>query len=150
VTSIRDIFARHGLRCTPQRRAIYQALCNSTAHPTAEALHRQVRMMTDSVSLATVYNTLDALAEAGLVHRIPSENGSCRYDANVDEHLHLRIAETGEIRDVPHDLSKELLRNIPRDVIEKIELATGSRIESIDVQLVARRAHAHTDAPPND
>jgi len=157
VTSTRDIFTRHGLRCTPQRRAIYDALRNTPAHPTAEAIYRQVQGMTDSISLATVYNTLDALVEAGLAHKIPSENGCCRYDANLDEHLHLRIAGSGEIRDVPPELSREFLRSIPREIIERIEQATGSRIDSISVQFLARNdqapnttgersAHSSTDA----
>jgi Fur family transcriptional regulator, peroxide stress response regulator len=140
VNDTRDIFARHGLRFTPQRRAIYETLCRTKTHPTAEMLFRQVQAITGSVSLATVYNTLDALAEAGLVQKIPSESGCCRYDANTDEHLHVRIAETGEICDVPHELSSELLEALPRNVIEKIERATGSRIESVNIQFTARRA----------
>lgn len=139
MNSTQSIFARHGLRCTSQRRAIYEALRNTAAHPTAEALYRQVLNGTNSVSLATVYNTLDVLAEHGLVQKIPSEHGCFRYDANIDEHLHLRIAETGEIHDVPQELGDELLEQIPRDVIEKIERATGSRIESINVQFIAHR-----------
>lgn len=145
MTSTRDIFTRHGLRCTPQRLAIYEALCSTTAHPTAEALYHQVQSMTDSVSLATVYNTLDALSEAGLIQKIPSDSGCCRYDANIDEHLHVQMAETGEIRDVPQALSNELLESIPPAVIERIERATGACIESINVQLVARQRDEQRD-----
>lgn len=143
--STRDIFSKHGLRCTPQRRAIYEALRNTTTHPTAEAIHQQVQRMTDSVSLATVYNTLEALIDAGLVQKIPSEGGGSRYDSNLDEHLHLRMVETGEIRDVPQNLSHELLASIPSAVIEKIERATGARIESINVHFVARNRNERPD-----
>jgi Fur family transcriptional regulator, peroxide stress response regulator len=137
----RRVFRRHGLRFTPQRRAIYETLCATTEHPTAETIFRRVSAMTDSVSLATVYNTLEALIQAGLVRKIPSANGCCRYDANVDEHLHVQIAETGEIVDVPHELGHELLTSIPREVIEKIERATGATIESINVQFTAKRGN---------
>lgn len=138
--STRDIFARHNLRCTPQRRAIYDALRETSAHPTAEALHRKVLEQQESVSLATVYNTLDTLAAHGLVQKIPSEDGCCRYDANIEQHLHLKIAETGEIRDVPAHLSRELLQHIPASILEKIEYVTASRISEVQVQFIAHHA----------
>ena len=107
--STRELFAQHQLRCTQQRMAVYETLRASDAHPTAEELFRLVKPKTDKLSLATVYNTLDALCEAGLVRRMPTTNGCCRYDADTSEHLHIRFRDTSQIRDVPQHLSERLL-----------------------------------------
>lgn len=136
---IRELFAQHGLRCTKQRLAIYDALRSSAAHPTAEAIFRMVRPRTSQLSLATVYNALEALCEAGLVRKMPTTNGCCCYDADTDEHPHVRFTDTGEIADVPHELGERLLENLPQSVLREIERATGAEIESVNIQLLARR-----------
>lgn len=145
---IREIFARHELRCTKQREAIYAALRASEGHPTAEALFRQVKPGMDSLSLATVYNTLEVLCRAGLVRKMPTTNGCCRYDADVREHLHIQMAGTDELQDVPDELGKRLLQHQPAEVLHSIERALGVKIEGVNIQLIARpRA---TEAEPRN
>ncbi len=56
-----------GMNVTPQRIAIYRALLDSEDHPTPEMLYRSVSTEMPSLSLATIYKTLDALAAVGLV-----------------------------------------------------------------------------------
>ncbi len=90
----RDLFARHNLRCTTQRRALYETRCEQPDHPTAEELFRLVRPHIARLSLATVYNTLEALCREGLARRLPTGNGCCRYDADTSDHLHVRFRET--------------------------------------------------------
>lgn len=135
---VREIFARHELRCTKQREAIYRALRQSNGHPTAEALFRQVKPKMDSLSLATVYNTLEALCQAGLIRKMPTTNGCCRYDADVSDHLHVRLAGSDEIRDVPGELGERLLQEQPQEVLKAIERALGVRIEGVNIQILAR------------
>ncbi|TVQ55354.1 MAG: transcriptional repressor [Phycisphaerales bacterium] len=135
---VREIFARHHLRCTKQREAIYNALRASEGHPTAEALFRQVKPSMDSLSLATVYNTLEVLCRAGLVQKMPTTNGCCRYDADVREHLHVRMTGTDEIQDVPDELGQRLLQHQPAEVLQSIERALGVKIEGVNIQLIAR------------
>src|SRR5690606_28994469 len=106
---------------TKQRVAIYEALRDANTHPTAEALYKTVKPLTSRLSLATVYNTLDALCQAGLVRKLPTTNGCCRYDAETTPHLHVRCVETGEIADVPEQLSDELIHGLPQDVLRRIE-----------------------------
>ncbi|NJL31929.1 MAG: transcriptional repressor [Phycisphaerales bacterium] len=66
-----DMFADSGLRCTRQRRALFDALMATKSHPTADMLYRQVISDCPGMSLATVYNTLEAFVKAGLVLKIP-------------------------------------------------------------------------------
>lgn len=137
--STRDLFARHNIRCTTQRIALYDALLAAKNHPTAEELFRLVKPQTPRLSLATVYNTLEVLCSAGLCRRLPTSppRTGCRYDADTTDHLHVRIKETGEIRDVPPALGARLIDEIPRDVLAEIERRLGLRIDGISVQLVA-------------
>lgn len=135
----RDIFARHGLRCTRQRAALYDALRRSPSHPTADELYRMVRPRVGHLSLATVYNTLDAFCEAGLCRRLPTVSGCSRYDADTSEHIHVRDRESGAIADVPPALSERLIQNLPVDVLREIEDTLGVRIEGLNLQLIARR-----------
>lgn len=135
-----DLFARHGLRCTKQRHALYAALTQTRCHPTADELYRTVQDHLPGVSLATVYNTLDKLTAAGLIQKLPDAgcNGSARYDAHADQHTHLRDAATGEIRDAPDDLSEELLAQIQDEVLAKIKARTGFEVEQVQIELVGR------------
>jgi Fe2+ or Zn2+ uptake regulation protein len=139
VIETRELFAQHNLRCTRQRVAVYEALCECKCHPTAEQLFQLVKPRTDKLSLATVYNALEALCTAELVRRMPTTNGSCRYDADTSEHLHVRFPSTAEIEDVPRDLGSKLTEQLPQDVIEEIEAAMGIKIDAVSVQLLASR-----------
>ena len=67
---IRSRFRERGLKVTPQRMAIYQALAETTAHPAADDLYRQVRAQHPMISPNTVYYTLGTLKTAGLVHEV--------------------------------------------------------------------------------
>lgn len=139
---VEAIFARHGLRCTPQREAIYVALASTKAHPTAEELLQSVRSGSPGVrgvSLATVYNALDAFARRGLCRRLaaPDPSGSARFDADVSNHVHL-AADNGQIRDVPPDLGRQVLASMPGDLIEAVERRMGVRVDAVRVEFVGR------------
>lgn len=135
-----DLFASHGLRCTRQRRAIYTALTATRCHPTADELYRSVQSQLPGVSLATVYNTLEAFCDAGLIAKMPDAgtNGSARYDAHAEHHTHLRDRQTGRIADAPDDLSALLLRHVPREVLDQIRERTGFNVEQVQLELVGR------------
>ena len=106
IDQIQQLFNSHRLRCTKQRRALYEALSQTTAHPTADQLYQQVARSDQTISLATVYNTLEAFCKAGLAQKIAAKGGSTRYDAAVHHHLHLRDERSGAVADVPDDLGR--------------------------------------------
>jgi Fe2+ or Zn2+ uptake regulation protein len=137
--AICELFASHGLRCTRQRQAIYASLYEGQDHPTAEALHQRVSPKLDGVSLATVYNTLEAFCAAGIVRRLPGDaNGSARYDATREPHLHLRCRASGQVQDAPHDVSRLIFDRIPDQLIRKIESELGFEVEDLRIELVGR------------
>jgi Fur family transcriptional regulator, peroxide stress response regulator len=135
---LQQSFAEHGLRCTRQRRAIYNALSATRKHPTADELYKMVKTGDDNLSLATVYNTLEVLCAAGLAYKLAGcvGNGSTRYDAGGDDHLHLRCRKTGHIADVPDDISKRILEHIPVDLIAELQQRTGFLVSKIQLDLL--------------
>lgn len=126
----RDILNHHRIRCTRQRERIYQSLASTKSHPTAEELHRMVLPECPGTSLATIYNTLDALCEAGLCRRIPTPDGFARFDADVSEHVHAFTREGGMI-DVPEDLSTRIMQCLPPGIIEELESRMGVSVGKI-------------------
>ncbi len=141
---LQDLFNSHGLRCTRQRKAVFEALRGTTSHPTADELYRMVGDRIEGLSLATVYNTLEALCGAGLAQKLPGHgahgNGSARFDATVDNHLHLRDTRTGAVADVPSNLSRALLDHLPRQLLNEIESRLGFKIQQVQIELVGEKA----------
>lgn len=89
-----------GMRLTPQKEAIYNALMASTKHPSAEELHASVREQFPTLSLATVYDNVKKLQKLGLCTEMFDKEGIARYDGNMHVHHHVLHEETGEIHDV--------------------------------------------------
>ncbi len=135
---IRELFRVHNLRCTHQREIVYAGLAATKMHPTAEELYQTLHTADPHISLATVYNTLDALSEVGLVRKVPSGNGACRYDADTAPHVHVTTTD-GTVADAPMDLSRRLLDGISPDVLREIESRMGVSVSRISVQVVAER-----------
>jgi Fur family transcriptional regulator, peroxide stress response regulator len=89
-----------GLRVTPQRCAVYANLLGRTDHPTVEQLLRDLNQSFPISSQATVYSSLQALQNAGLVREVLLDEGVSRYDANVMPHHHFRCGSCGSIEDI--------------------------------------------------
>ncbi|MFU8828585.1 MAG: Fur family transcriptional regulator [Phycisphaerales bacterium] len=142
----KNLFAQHDLRCTRQRARVYRALESCCSHPTAEELHAMVNTGPEacSMSLATVYNTLEALCSAGLCQKIMPPSGSVgasRYDADLAEHLHI-VTPDGRLLDVPQQLGDRILSQIPGDALADLEAAMGVKISRISLQLFAEPSEA--------
>jgi len=136
-TDLREMFASRGLRCTRQREEIYRALAETRSHPTAEELFETVRGRLPGVSLATVYNTLDAFVREGLCLRLSCPaSDACRFDADTSEHAHLVLPD-GRVVDVPPDISKRLLDRFAEDDRAELERRLGVRVAGISLQIVA-------------
>ncbi len=139
-TSIRGLLERHGLRCTKQREQIYGALAATRSHPTAEDLFAAVRVSEPGMSLATVYNTLEALTEVGLARRLASPSGACRYDADTSNHVHLMM-DDGRLVDLPEDLSERLVAGVPQSVLDELARRLGVRVAGVSIQVAAASAN---------
>ena len=113
-----------GLRVTPQRFAVYSNLLTRNDHPTAEQILLSLNEESPTSSQATVYSSLQALRDVGLIREVLLEEGVCRYDANVSAHHHFRCRECGGIEDIPWEqvegISFKALR--PGLSVERYEL----------------------------
>ena len=99
---LRDL-KRAGLKLTPQRVAIVRLFAGNESHPTAQDLFERLRPSFPSMSFATVYNTLDTLARAGLagIVRLPGKRGdAARFDPNTGPHHHAMCDRCGAVLDV--------------------------------------------------
>ena len=100
VQNITDLLRSNGFKVTPQRLAVYEALANTKEHPNAEMIFNGLQATYPTMSLATVYKTIDILHEIGLVQILNAGEDSFRYDADVSEHAHIRCVECGRVGDV--------------------------------------------------
>jgi Fur family peroxide stress response transcriptional regulator len=89
-----------GIAATPQRLAIFRRLAATDSHPSAEELHAAVRREMPTLSLATVYKTLDTLAAIGAVRPVSRLGARGRWDANLAPHHHLVCIACGAVTDV--------------------------------------------------
>jgi Fur family peroxide stress response transcriptional regulator len=90
-----------GLRVTPQRLAIFSALVSTDSHPTAQALFEQLHPQLPSLSQATVYNTLQILAERGLILEIGTAgDGAVHYDGDPTPHVNLICTHCHGVQDL--------------------------------------------------
>jgi Fe2+ or Zn2+ uptake regulation protein len=100
-----ESFRAQGLKITPQRLRIFEVLHLSDEHLTAEAVHARVRAEMPTISLRTVYQTLNDLAAMGELNQLDLGTGSARFDPNLDAHHHLVCDVCGDVRDVHGDFS---------------------------------------------
>ena len=89
-----------GMHVTPQRIAIYRAVLEAEDHPTPDLIYQRVRPSMPSLSLATIYKVLDALAKLGMVKEVDVSGDSRRYDANLDQHHHLICSRCKKVNDL--------------------------------------------------
>ncbi len=90
------------LRPTRQRMALAGLLfCGPHRHVTAEELHREAADHGHSISLATVYNTLNQFSEVGLLREVVADGSRTFYDTNLSDHHHFYAAKDGKLMDIP-------------------------------------------------
>lgn len=103
-----------GYRITPQRRAILQALAAGRTHPTAEMVFHTVRRQFPNLSRATVYKTMYALRDSGLIQEFEVE-GRMRFDADVSSHAHFICLSCERVWDlVPGEAGAALQEEMER------------------------------------
>jgi Fe2+ or Zn2+ uptake regulation protein len=93
-------FREWGLKVTPQRELLFRLVHANDAHPTAEAIHTEATQVMPTMSLKTVYQTLNDLTDMGELHQYHFGTGSSRFDPNVGDHHHLVCTSCGEVRDL--------------------------------------------------
>ncbi|MBT9384510.1 transcriptional repressor [Pseudooceanicola sp. CBS1P-1] len=118
--------SRAGLRPTRQRLGLATLLVGdgNDRHVTAESLFAAAKDNGHPVSLATVYNTLRAFCEAGLLREITVDGSRSYFDTNMLDHPHFYWEDDGELTDAP--LEELEIARLPR-------APKGARIAKVDV-----------------
>jgi Fur family peroxide stress response transcriptional regulator len=94
-----------GLRFTPQRQHVYDVLLQKRDHPTAEEVFIRAKHDMPDISMATVYNCLDALVRSGLARQVTVDRGATRFCPNMQEHCHFYCDRCENVFDI--ELSNE-------------------------------------------
>ena len=127
---IRHKLTERGLKPTQQRIAVLDALIKLNSHPTAEGLHNYLRKTNPSISLATVYNTLEVLTSNGLANLVILSRDCSRYDAVMENHFHLYCEKTKKVEDFfDGDLEQLLFEYLNSKKID------GFTVEAVEIQL---------------
>ena len=123
---------RVGLRPTRQRMALAALLVGDgmNRHVTAESLYAEAQRNGERVALATVYNTLRAFCDAGLMTEITVDGSRSYFDTRIDEHPHYYWEDDGRLTDAPNDAVR--LEGDPR-------LPEGAELSRVDVVIRLRR-----------
>lgn len=122
------ILRQRDLRITPQRIAILRAFLHSDQHPSVEQVYGEIRTDFPTISLATVYKTVNLLKELGEILEIGLTDGRNRYDGNKPySHPHLICTACNRIIDPEISLLDQLTTEVAK--------ATGYRITSHQVEL---------------
>ncbi|MCP4521133.1 MAG: transcriptional repressor [Cytophagales bacterium] len=127
---IKDSLNAYGIKATQQRIVIYKALVASRQHPSTEIVYEGIKEENPSISLGTVYKTLETFVSKGIAKKVMTDDGYMRYDGMLDSHHHIYCTDTQEILDYDDD---ELLLLI-KDYLEKKNIENLS-IQDICVQI---------------
>ena len=125
---LRNKLIEKGLKVTPQRMAILEAIVKLNNHPTAENIIEYIRKNHPNIATATVYKVLDALVSNDLIKKVKTAKDIMRYDAVMESHHHLYCSESDRIEDYKDNELNELLekyfdtKRIPDFKIEDIKL----------------------------
>ena len=105
---IAEVLRKNGYKVTPQRLAVYEAINHNPTHPNAEAIYKILQPNYPSMSLATVYKTMEIFAKIGVVQVLQCAEYADRYDYNTTPHAHIRCEKCNRVIDI--DMDQEELR----------------------------------------
>lgn len=120
-----------GLKVTPQRLAVLEAILTLPGHPSAEKIIAEVHKRHPGIATGTVYNILETFSEKGIVIKVKTDKDAMRYDAIMDKHHHLYSMDSERIEDYFDEDINNLLEDYFR--AKKIE---GFEIKDIKLQLI--------------
>ena len=107
---IKNRLAEKGLKITPQRMAILEAIYELNNHPTADNVIGYIRQKHPNIATGTVYKVLETLVLSGLIKKVTTDRDFMRYDGIMETHHHLYCSESDLIEDYHDDELNELLK----------------------------------------
>jgi len=124
---LNDRLASRGFRFTPQREHVYSVLLDKRDHPTAEQVFIRAKSRMPEISMATVYNCLDALVECGLIRQVTLDRGATHFCPNMSEHCHFYCDACAGVFDI----------SLPAES-QPLTLPKGFKAERFDIAIHGR------------
>ena len=132
----REKLQEKGMKVTPQRVAIYEAIVTLNNHPTAEIVIDYIKANHPNISVGTVYKVLDSLVENELLKKVKTEKDIMRYDAVLSNHHHLYCSETDRIE----DYEDEKLNHLINEYFTKNKIK-NFKVQEIKLQITGQFNH---------
>ncbi|MBE0661133.1 MAG: transcriptional repressor [Bacteroidales bacterium] len=124
----RELLKSKGLKVTPQRLAVLQALRSLHNHPSADQVSEIVRNHNPDIATGTIYKILETFVSHGIISKVKTAGDIMRYDAIKVHHHHLYCEHSERIEDFYNDELSDLIMNylenkqIPNFVIKDVKL----------------------------
>jgi Fur family transcriptional regulator, peroxide stress response regulator len=138
VNRLKDKLREKGLKVTPRRLLILDAILKLDTHPTAEEIIKFIRKRNPKIATATVYKALNILVSKKVISKVETEIDITRYDATTESHHHLYCSESERIVDFVDTGLNEMIKHyfekekIPGFIIEDVKLQIIGKFEKVN------------------
>jgi len=135
IANIRNTLSTAGLKVTPQRVAVLEAIYKLGNHPTADKIQEYIRVEHPNIATGTIYNVLDTLTEKGIIKKVLTDKDVMRYDGITESHHHLYCRKTEKIKDYQDEELDEIIRNhfnkkrIPNFEVDEIKIQINGKFK---------------------
>jgi Fur family peroxide stress response transcriptional regulator len=136
ISDNRQLLIQSGLKITPQRLAVLEAIIRLNNHPTADNIIDHIKINHPNIAVGTVYKTLETMVEKGIILKVTTQNNTMRYDAITQKHHHLYFSDSDKIE----DYYNEELNKLIEQYFEK-EKIPGFAIEEVKLQIIGKRSN---------
>ena len=130
-TTIKQLLRDRGITPTQARMQIACLLFAKSQHISADQIYKLINHDNNTVSQATIYNTLGLFSQNSLLNEVVISSGKVFYDTNLDHHHHLYYTDGGELEDIAADQIK--ISGLP-------ELPLGTTFDGVDVTIRVRKS----------
>jgi Fur family peroxide stress response transcriptional regulator len=131
MTKIRDLIMNAGLKVTPQRMLVLEAVTEMKNHPTADHIIEFIRQSNPNIAVGTIYKVLENFVDKGLIKMVKTDKDKMRYDAFLEKHHHLYCVNSDRIEDYNDEELNVLIENY-----FKTKTIPGFTIEDIKLQII--------------
>jgi Fur family peroxide stress response transcriptional regulator len=133
INKIRSVLISKGLKITPQRLAVMEAVIQLRNHPTADMIIEYIKNNHPNIAVGTVYKILETFCEKGIIKKVKTDKDFMRYDAVMDKHHHLYCSESNRIEDYFDEELNTFLQNyfIKKNI-------PNFKVEDIILQIIGR------------
>lgn len=130
-TEIVKILSQFGLKATQQRIAVLSVMNSMSNHPSVEDIYKKLYKKYPTISLATVYKTVETFEQIGLIKKIRTDCGYVRYDSVIEPHYHLYSFDDNRLEDYFDDD----LNNLLKDYFKKKRIP-GFTVNDFNLQIL--------------